>query len=171
MADLQARVAQIHDAYSETQFHVEYYTEFRDRTARYSRHFDFAIGLGALGGGGSGLGILSEPAFAFPCALLTSVSVISSIAKSNYDWQGKISKSQELIDFFSGIAIQYRHLIDDLNYRQSMDDSSVAVFLKLRAEVLKAPNNPYPKMKENVVSDIQNRVNEGVDKENWWRGV
>ncbi len=170
MVDVKARVAQIHEAYLETEFHVEYYTDYRDRTARYSKHFDFVIGLGALGGGSSGLGILGEPMFAVPCAILTSVSVIASIAKSNYDWPGKMSKSQELVDFFRGIALQYRHLVDDINYRESLDDGTTATFMQLRAEALNAPNNPYPKMKDSVVEEIQRRVEGRMDRSQWWGG-
>ena len=170
MAETKARVAQIHDAYCDAEFHVEYYTEYRDRTVRYSKHFDFVIGLGALGGGGSGLGILGEPMFAIPCGILTSVSVVSSIAKSNYDWQGKVSKSQELIDFFSTVATQYRYLVDDLNYRRTLDDAAIASFFKLRAELLKAPSNPYPKMNDGSISEIRSRVEARMARDQWWSG-
>ncbi len=170
MPNITTRVRQIHHAYLESEFQVEYYTTLRDRTSRYAKHFDFLIGLGAAGSGGSGLGILGDPRFAILCGILTSLSVILAIAKSTYDWQGRIAKSTELFDYYRPIALQYSQLIDDLNYHKDLDSEREALHLKLRADTSNAPVDPYPALKEKDKELIKDFVRDRVDRTGWWKG-
>ena len=170
MPNIAARVRQIHHAYLETEFQVEYYTTLRDRTSRYAKHFDFLIGLGAAGSGGSGLGILGDARFAILCGILTSVSVILAIAKSTYDWQGRIAKSTELLGYYRPIALQYNQLIDDLNYNKKLDSEYEALHLKLRADTINAPVDPYPALKEKDKKSIKKSVRNNIDRTKWWTG-
>jgi hypothetical protein len=61
------RVKQLRDSYLNSVYAVDYYKESNDRTTQYARHFDFAIGLGAVTSGGSGLGILGDTRLAWLC--------------------------------------------------------------------------------------------------------
>lgn len=168
--DITTRIAQIHQAYLDTEYRVDYYVFVRDRTARYAKHLDFAIGLGALGSGGTGLGILGDPNFAWLCGILTTVSTVVAIAKSNYDWPGRISKATELMEYFRGIATQYKHLIDDLNYHKTLSPNFEALHLKLRSDSQQAPSDPYPSLSEKHRRAIQEITNNRIHLSGWWKG-
>ena len=169
-SNISARVKQIHHTYLDVEYQLDYYGYVRDRTTRYARHLDFAIGLGAVGSGGSGLGILGDPMFAWLCGVLTSVSVIVAIAKSNYDWHGRIAKCTELMEFFRNIATQYKYLIDDLNYYQDLHSDLEAQHLKLRNDYLNSPPDPYPKLKEKEKELVQDMTLRRIDRRAWWSG-
>lgn len=168
--DIPSRIKQIHHAYLDVEFKVDYYIFIRDRTSRYAKHLDFAIGLGALASGGTGLGILGEPMFAWLCGILTTISVTVAVAKSNYDWNGRISKWTELLEHFRDIASQYKNLIDDLNYHHNLSPEYESLHLKLRAEFINAPKDPYPVLSKKLSEVIQQGVAERIDRKDWWLG-
>lgn len=168
--DISTRIIQIHHTYLDTEYKVDYYAFVRDRTSRYAKHLDFAIGMGALGSGGSGLGILGDQKFAWLCGILTTVSIVVAVAKSNYDWPGRISKATELMEYFRGIATQYRHLIDDLNYHKTLNPDFETLHLKLRSNSLNAPPDPYPSLSEKHRRAIQEATNSRIDRSGWWKG-
>jgi hypothetical protein len=168
--DIPTRIAQIHRSYLDTEYRVDYYAFVRDRTSRFAKHLDFAIGMGALGSGGSGLGILGDPQFAWLCGILTTLSLILAVAKSNYDWPGRISKATELLEYFRSIATQYRNLIDDLNYRKTLSAEFETLHLKLRSDSLNAPADPYPSLSNKKQQKIQESTNSRINRAEWWKG-
>ena len=163
------RLRQIYIAYLDLTFHVDCYRELHSRTLKHTQFFDFAIGVGATTSGGSGLGILANPQFAWLCGALTSLSVILSVGKVAYDWPNRIKKSLELAEFYGVYAQHYRHLIDDINYRQNWNDQFNERHIKMRSEIAKAPTYPYRHLSEDEMRKIQKAIKKRINPKEWWR--
>ncbi len=166
---IRERVEQIHHAYLDIIFKLMHYEVQHAHTTKYSRHFDFAIGLGAAGSGGSGLGILADPLFAVPCAVITSVSVILAIAKNHYDWHGRVKTLLEMIQFYQPLATEYEYLVHDMNHARKWEQEFDKTHRRLRETLRHAPNNPYPHLKEDELRAIQNRVKHRIPYSKWWK--
>jgi hypothetical protein len=149
-------------------FQRDYYQELYSRTIRYSRIFDYSIGLGSAMSGGSGLGILADPKFAWVCGPVTTVSVLLSIAKGVWDWPGKTKFTLERVQFYDDIYSRYQQLVDDLNVAKQWTDE-----FKNRRDNLRQNNrpptaDPYPQLGEKVQRAIQNSIKQRIKYTTWW---
>jgi hypothetical protein len=149
-------------------FDRDYYQTVYSSTIGYSRVFDYSIGLGSAVSGGSGLGILANPNFAWICGIVTTASVLLSVAKGVWDWPGKSKFALERVQFFDSVWSNYETLINDLNAEKAWNSD----FAKRRNELRKnsKPSNadPYPLLSESARRSIQNRVKDQVAYKSWW---
>src|SRR5262245_35130657 len=96
-------------------FERDYYQTLYEKTIRRSRVFDYSIGLGSAMSGGTGLGILADPNFAWVCGPVTTISVLLSIAKGIWDWPGQTKFTLERVQFYETLYQGYKSLVDDLD--------------------------------------------------------
>lgn len=167
-ASRRERVRQIHHAYLDALYATEYFKAVHARTTRYARHFDFAIGLGAAVSGGSGLGILGDPAFAWACGVFTTVSFILTVAKAAYDWPGKLKSAAEMVEAYGRLSGRLLALVQDMNYRRSWQDEFDAAFVKLRDEEASFSADIYPPLPATVQAEIQAGIKRRVKYNEWW---
>jgi hypothetical protein len=163
-----SRAGQVIQDYLTTEFLREYYRDRHGKTTRYAKHFDFLIALGSAGSGGSGLGILGDPRFAWLCGIVTTVSFILSAAKSQYDWQGRVQNSLKMEEFYGPISTKYKHIIDDMNVARAWNEDFEQRYLTLREEAEHSPQDPYPSYPDKALRVIQNRVKAQIPYERWW---
>jgi hypothetical protein len=149
-------------------FNRDYYQELYNRTIRYARIFDYSIGLGSAMSGGTGLGILADPKFAWVCGIVTTVSVLLSIAKGIWDWPGKTKFTLERVQFYNGIYLGYRHLIDDINAAKQWNDDFAKRRNDLRQNSMPTTPDPFPQLSKNAQRSIQNSIKEQVNYTKWW---
>ena len=68
------------------------------------------------------------------------------------------------------IALEFRQLIDDLNYHKELNDERHALYIKLREDSRNAPDDPYPVLKQKHGDAIGEAVQRGIDRTAWWKG-
>ncbi len=96
------------------------------------------------------------------------MAVILALAKNYYDWHGRIRNSLELAGFYTELSVQYKHLVDDINYRRCWDDEFDARHVQLRTRLEKPPDDPYPTYSEKELRVIQKRIKDRADYRSWW---
>lgn len=162
------RVQQIHGSYLKSVYATDYFKEVHRQIMQFAKHFDFAIGLGAAVSGGSGLGILRDPRFAWVCAALTTMSVVLTIAKTSYDWPGKLKSSSDLVEKYGRLSGKYQILVEDMNYRKSFGDDFDSAYKKLRDEELGFSPSLYPSLSLEKQRQIQSAIKQRIDYRAWW---
>lgn len=162
------RVAQIHVHCLNSVYATDYFKEVGRRVTRYAPHFDFAIGLGAALAGGSGLGILSNPNFAWLCGILTTASVILTVAKSSYNWPTRLNFASEMTEKYGRLSGKYLLLIDEMNYAKSFNDGFDKTYVALRNEELQFSPENYPDLSIDTQQKIQAAIKRRVPYPNWW---
>lgn len=145
----------------------DYYRELYDRTIRYAKAFDYSIGLGSAMSGGTGLGILADPKFAWLCGIVTTVSVLLSIAKGVWDWPGKTKFALDRVQFFDERYSDYRQLVDDVNATKQWNADFADRRNSLRQHRPATPD-PYPQLSEKARRSIQNSIRKRVNYGTWW---
>jgi|SRR3954451_18602163 hypothetical protein len=163
-----ATVNQMYREYLNAQFQKGYYQELYGRTIKYSRVFDYSIGLGSAMSGGSGLGILASPNFAWICAGMTTVSVLLSIAKGVWDWPAKSKFGLDRVQFYDNLCAGYRSLVDDVNAQQDWTDEFARRRNGLRANSTPGAPDPYPQLSEKTKRSVQNGVKARIPYQSWW---
>jgi hypothetical protein len=162
-------VNQVYKECLDALFQRDYYRELYNRTIRYARVFDYSIGLGSAMSGGSGLGILADPKFAWLCGIITTVSVLLSIAKGVWDWPGKTKFALERVQFFDETYSGYRRLIDDINANKQWNADFANKRNNLRQNSTPATPDPYPQLSINTQRSIQNAIKKRVKYAEWWQ--
>lgn len=163
------RVEQIYAAYLDALYAADYFSEVHRSTTAYGRLFDFAIGLGAAISGGSGLGILANPNFAWVCGTITTVSIILTAAKSAYDWPGKLKLAAQMTEKYGSLSGKYQMLIDDINYSEEFTDKFEQTFQKLRDEEASISSAPFPPLDQDKQRELQAAIKNRIHYQNWWR--
>ncbi|OJX70439.1 hypothetical protein [Magnetospirillum sp. 64-120] len=163
------RVEQIYTTYLDAVYATDYFSEVHRATMTYGRFFDFAIGLGAAISGGSGLGILAHPSFAWLCAVITTLSIILTVAKSSYDWPGKMKMAAEMTEKYGTLSGKYQMLIEDINYVEQYSEKFEKIFQKLREEQALISTIPSPVLGEEKQREIQAAIKKRIPYKDWWR--
>ncbi len=165
-----ARVDQIYGAYLTAVFRNDYYRRVHEVTRSYASHMDFAIGLGTAGSGGSGLGILASPNFAWLCAVLTTGSTVLAIAKATYNWPDCLQKAIELENYYNKIASEYKILVDDLQAYRAWRQEFETKHKDLREKSEKPPIVfTYRNLSTKRQREIQNSIKERIPYHSWWK--
>jgi hypothetical protein len=149
-------------------FRREYYQELYNRTIKYSKVFDYSIGLGSAASGGTGLGILADPRFGWVCALMTTVSVFLSVAKGVWDWSGKSKFALDRAHFYGKLYADYKALVDDVDAARQWSQSFAERRNALRSASTPEAPDPYPELSEKVKRKVQERVKTRIDYRRWW---
>lgn len=163
------RVNQLYYTYLDTVYECDYYRVMHDSVVGRARHLDFLIGVGTAVSGGSGLGILANPMFAWLCASLTTLSVVLSAAKSAYDWPGRVKAALERHQTFGEISGRLKGIVEDVQYRRGYTPEVESAYLKIRDEIRAVPANPYKEMSEARRRKIQNAIKQRINHKDWWR--
>ena len=166
-----ATVAVVNQTYREclkVLFQRDYYQAFYDRTIKYSRAFDYSIGLGSAMSGGTGLGILADPRFAWVCGIMTTVSVLLSIAKGVWDWPGQLKFGLDRVQFYSGLHARYESLVDDINVACQWTNDFEKRRNELRSESGLSVADPYPQLDMAAKRAIQDAIKARVPYTTWW---
>ena len=146
----------------------DYYLELYKRTIRYARVFDYSIGLGSAMSGGTGLGILADPKFAWICGIITTISILLSIAKGIWDWPGKTKFALDRIQFYDAAHSGYKSLTDDVNAAQQWNADFASRRNTLRQSSAPTTPDPYPQLSLKKKRSIQNAIKERVSYNTWW---
>ena len=149
-------------------FGRDYYQKLYNNTIWYSRVFDYSIGLGSAMSGGTGLGILANPNLAWLCGIITTASVLLSIAKGVWDWPGKTKFAMDRVQFYEKLYFDYKALVDDVNAAFEWNADFKARRESLRANSLPKPPDPYPELDEETKRVIQNAIKNRLDYKKWW---
>src|SRR5262249_12897013 len=147
-------------------FKRDYYQKMYENTITYAKVFDYSIGLGSGISGGSGLGILADPKFAWICGPITTVSVLLSIAKGVWDWPGKSKFALDRIQFYSSLYDGYQSLVDDI---QVALDWKVPEFQDRRTALKNKSTpptpDPYKQLSRKTQEAIQDKI---TGYKTWW---
>lgn len=149
-------------------FQRNYYQTLYSRTIRYAKSFDYLIGLGSAASGGTGLGILANPSFAWVCGPITTISVFLSVAKGVWDWAGKSKFSLDRVQFYDKLSSDYRSLIDDVNAAQEWNTNFSQKRDALRQNSNPGTPDPYPQLSDKVKRKIQVGVKAQIPYRQWW---
>jgi hypothetical protein len=147
----------------------DYYQALHSRTIQYARVYDYSIGLGSAVSGGSGLGILADPKFAWLCGIVTTVSVLLSIAKGVWDWPGKTKFALERVQFYDRLYSGYRRLVDDINAAKQWNADFAKRRNDLRDGSTPGTPDPYPQLRESVRRIIQDSIKKRMNYTSWWQ--
>lgn len=162
------RVNQVYREYLNAVFHKDYYRKRHEETVGYARHLDFLISLGTGIGGGTGLGILADPRFAWLCGIFTAISLVLSIAKATYNWPGKLDQSMKMVELYSRLSLRYRQLVEDIRYKRDWNDDFEKRFAELRRENEEIGPYDYPHWDDKKLRAVQEKVKARIKYENWW---
>jgi hypothetical protein len=149
-------------------FSRDYYKAVYSKTIQYSKVFDYSIGLGSAMSGGSGLGILANPNFAWVCAILTTISVLLSVAKGVWDWPGKAKFALERVQFYDECYSGYQSLIDDINVAKEWTLEIAKRRIDLRQKNTSSTPDPYPELSKKAQREIQNSIKSRINYTSWW---
>lgn len=163
-----AVVNQTYREFLDVLYNRDYYKALYNRTIRYSRIFDYAIGLGSAMSGGTGLGILADPSFAWICGPVTTISVLLSIAKGIWDWPGKTKFALERVQFYELACANYRSLVDDVNAAGQWNTDFANRRNEHRKNSSPATPDPYPQLSTNVQRSIQDAIKNRIKYKSWW---
>ena len=147
----------------------DYYQALHNRTIQYARVYDYSIGLGSAVSGGSGLGILADPKFAWLCGIVTTVSVLLSIAKGVWDWPGKTKFALERVQFYDRLYSGYRRLVDDINAAKQWNADFAKRRNDLRDGSPPSTPDPYPQLSEGARRIIQDSIKKRMNYTSWWQ--
>jgi hypothetical protein len=147
----------------------DYYQALHGRTIQYARVYDYSIGLGSAVSGGSGLGILADPKFAWICGIVTTVSVLLSIAKGVWDWPGKTKFALERVQFYERLYSGYRRLVDDINASKQWNTDFAKRRNDLRDGSTPSTPDPNPQLSESVRRTIQDGIKKRMNYTSWWQ--
>jgi hypothetical protein len=121
-------------------------------------------------GGGSGISVQSHSFMIWPCAALTGISTILSLAKVAYSWNDRLKKSSELTQYYDQLAADYQALVDDMNDKKTWDAEFENKHFELRAKYNKPPTDyPYLQGSEEELKAIQNGIKQRVNYKLWWK--
>jgi hypothetical protein len=149
-------------------FERDYFHELYNRTIKYSRFFDYSIGLGSALSGGTGLGILANPSLAWLCGVVTTVSVLLSIAKGIWDWPGKTKFALDRVQFYEKLYFGYKTLVDDVNVAMAWNADFDKTRNALRANSVPTPPDPYPELAVATKRAIQDAIKNRTGYTKWW---
>ena len=169
MDEVSERINQLYRAYLLTSFEEEYYRERHSTSLETSNHFDLIVGLGAALSGGSGLGILANPAFAWVCGTLTSASVLAAVVKQSYRLDEKARASLERVALYGGARIEYLSLVQDVQAKKQWNEEFETRFSEMRSRFAKYSPFPYSHWDEERLRAIQNKIKNREDYEKWWK--
>lgn len=163
-------VEQVHVAYLDTLYVLEYFRTLRAGTRWWSRHLDLLIALGTASGGATGfVGIVAKtPELAWLCGPLTLVGGGLSIARSTYGWGKEIEAATAVIKNYGQLSTEYRFLVDDLNTRRKWDAAMSKRAGELRQRRLRVMPDDFPDLPAATRQAIQARVRASVDRASWW---
>lgn len=149
-------------------FNRNYYQFLYNRTIRYAKSFDYLIGLGSAASGGTGLGILATPSFAWVCGPITTISVLLSVAKGVWDWAGKAKFSLDRMQFYDKLSTDYQSLVDDVDAAQQWTADFAQRRDALRENSNPGTPDPYPELSEKLRRTIQSQVKTQISYKQWW---
>jgi hypothetical protein len=169
--DARERVEQIYHTYLDCEYEVEYYGSIHARTVRYSRHFDFVIGLGAAISGGSGvIGAIQNSALgAWACGILTVATVILTAAKASYNWPAQVEMALYNLEFFRQMVRSYRLLVEDMRYAKRWETKFDQRHEKLRDDLTKRPKDTLPSLSDDERRAIQDGIKHRIQYKTWWK--
>ncbi|MBR0801895.1 hypothetical protein JQ615_41960 [Bradyrhizobium jicamae] len=147
----------------------DYYQIAHSNTIQYARIFDYAIGLGSAVSGGSGLGILADPKFAWLCGTVTTVSVLLSVAKGVWDWPGKANFALQRVQFYQKLYSNYQRLVDDVNAAKKWTEEFAEKRNKLRDGATPEQPDPNPELNLATKRRIQNDIKSRLKYTSWWQ--
>lgn len=162
------RANQLYRAYLNCAFDEEYYRGRHKETLSYSNNFDMSIGLGAALSGGSGLGILADPAFAWVCGIITSGSVIASVAKASYKIDTRAQAAMDRVVFYGGLRAKLYDLIQDVQASCAWSPSFEGRFLDLREKISNFAPYPFSHWDADKLRGVQEIIKARTDYESWW---
>lgn len=162
------QVKQLHRECLEAFFREDYYKRLHANTVRYAKIFDFSIALGSAASGGSGLGILADPRFGWLCGLVTTASVLLSVAKGVWGWDAKTKFALERVQFYSDLDSKYMALVDDLNAAGAWSAEFEARRIQLRERSSPTTPDPYPELSKQKQDEIQAAIKDKVQYKTWW---
>ena len=115
------------------------------------------------------MGILADPRFAWLCGFITTASIVLTVAKTTFDWPGRLKYATEMVEKYGRISGKYQLLIEDLNYRQVFNAELDDAFKKLREEELDFARDDYPKLKVELQEAIQDAIRKRINYGKWWK--
>jgi hypothetical protein len=166
--DAQTVVRQVHEECLGALYSRDYYRAFHSNTTKYAKSFDFAIALGSAVSGGTGLGILANPAFGWVCGSVTTLSVLLSVAKGVYDWPGKTKFAIDRIQFYENLYSKYRALVDDIGAAREWNSDFAARREALRDRANPDAPDPYGELSGAQRGTIQNAIKARINYKDWW---
>jgi hypothetical protein len=149
-------------------FHENYYKRLHVRTVTYAKAFDFTIALGSAASGGTGLGILADPRFGWLCAIVTTVSVLLSVAKGVWGWDQKTKFALERVQFYSDLNSKYMMLVDDLNAARTWRPDFETRRNEIRQKAMPPTIDPYGELPEKMKLAIQTSIKQTIPYKEWW---
>lgn len=166
---MSVRVNQVYRNYLNNLYWSDYYGVHHEAALKQARIFDFFIALGTLIAGGSGLGILADPAFAWLCGIVTTIALVLSGLKTAYNWSNRIKASSEKIGAYGGLSFEYSSLIEDINFRRSWTDEFEERFKRLRQQQAKVSKSfDFPHLDTGRQRQIQNQIKGRIQYSKWW---
>ena len=162
-------VEQVHKECLDALFARDYYKVFHATTTRYANVFDFAIALGSALSGGTGLGILANPAFGWLCGGITSLSVLLSIAKGVYNWPGKTKFAIERVQFYGSLYGKYQALVDDMNAAREWNDKFASQREALRVSANSGTADAFGDLSMDKQRAIQQGIKARIKYKEWWK--
>jgi hypothetical protein len=130
---------------------------------------DFAVGLGAATGGGTGLGILADPRFAWLCAGVTTASTVLAVAKPAYHWAERLQRSVELEKYFDSIVSDYKTLVEEIQESKGLGDALLLRHVELRKKSENPPTQyQFSDLSLDDQREIQKRIKGRVPYKSWW---
>lgn len=163
------RIKNIYAAYLTSIFRRDYYKSLRESVQKTCSHMDFAVGLGAATGGGTGLGILADPRFAWLCAGITTASTVLAVAKPAYHWAERLQHSIELEKYFDGVVSEYKSLVEEIQAARNVTEAVFARHVELQKRSDHPPTQyQYRDLSHDKQREIQNRIKSRVPYKSWW---
>ena len=167
-ANIVVRINQVYRGYLNTIFAMDCYHERHVRLAERSKHLDFLIAAGTAMTGGSGLGILAAPEFAWACGSLTVISTLGGIVKSSYGWAGRLQIYHERLKILAPISLRYKSLIEDIQASESWNSGFESRYAKLRDDLKAMPVDAFKELPIKTKREIQNAIKDRESYKTWW---
>jgi hypothetical protein len=167
-AEIPPQVTQLHNECLNAMFREGYYKKLHASTVRYAKIFDFSIALGSAASGGTGLGILADPRFGWICGVVTTISVLLSVAKGVWGWDAKTKFALERVQFYSDLGSKYMALVDDVNAAAAWNPEFQARRAALRANGAPTTPDSYPELSKQTQQEVQDAIKASVPYTTWW---
>jgi hypothetical protein len=162
------RVNQVYREYLTILFRQKYYNELYGRTVWWSKILDYLISVGSAASGGTGLGILATPAFAWACGPLTTISFFLGIAKANWGWADKSKFALDRVAFYDKLSGGYQSLVDDIDAARAWTEDFSNTRNALRQNATPSQPDPYRELRDKVKAKVQDSVQHQVQYKQWW---
>lgn len=162
------RANQLYRRYLNSRYDEEYYKLHHGEIIRKTKVFDFWIGLGTFVTGGTGLGILADPAFAYVCGVLTTASVIASVYKHSMRLDQEAKDCLERMAFFATQRANWERLVEDLQSERDWSTDIETRYQKVVASSTGMPPFAHSLMKLEKQRELQDQIKAKVNYEKFW---